>query len=198
MYNTQCIQLQKFRKLVVMSSMYIKDIKKFPMSGLSLVKNPSDTEEEKKYEEMPLKHFDMICNPAYHAFKAGLEAFHQAPSVGIIDELHTILLIDNSQKHKQIQCLLTELYPYILRPELYEALLLLFSDVAHLNFDICDTMLEFDIFGKLDYSKANSFTLVLNICDGNRKAWDVFASTYLTEEMKSDSKVKLLIGQNVN
>lgn len=165
------------------------------MSGLVINKKKSEDEETPRQEIMDPKHFDMICNPAYHAFKSGLEAFHKNPSNEILDELHTILLLDGSQRHVQIQKLIPELYPYIARQELYDKLCLLFCDISHLNMDICDSMMAFRIFDKLDYENEISLALVLNMCDCNPTSWDVFSKHHLNDRMSSHQKIQLLIDQ---
>lgn len=162
---------------------------------------PARTERKDKADdrssiEMDPGHLDMICNPAYHAFKAGLKAFHESPSNEIIGQLHTILLLDGSQQHAQIQRLVPELYPYITRAELYDRLALLFSDISHLNGAICDTMLEFGIFDKLDFDREISFSLVLNLCDANTAAWAMFSKSHMqNSRVASHPKIRLLAGQ---
>lgn len=116
----------------------------------------------------------MICNPAYYAFKSGLEAFHKNPSNEVIDDLHTILLLDGSQRHTQILKLIPQLYPYIGRKGLYDKLCLLFSDVAHLNQTIQNSLMDFEIFKQLDYNNEITYCLVVSICDCNTQAWTVF------------------------
>ncbi|KAI5168340.1 hypothetical protein PAEPH01_0053 [Pancytospora epiphaga] len=167
------------------------------MTAPALVKTTNKNEsEDHSTAEMDPKHFDMICNPAYHAFKDGLAAFHENPSNEIIDQLHLILLLDNSQQHTQIQLLIPQLYPYITREDLYDKLILVFSDIAHLNKAICTSMLSFGIFDKLDFSKEVSFGLVLNICDANVEAWAVFCDKHMGNgEIASHPKIQLLVSQ---
>lgn len=164
------------------------------MSGLVVSKKNED-EEAPKQEIMDPAHFDMICNPAYHAFKAGLEAFHKSPSNEILDDLHTILLMDNSQRHAQIQRLIPELYPYISRPELYSKLCLLFCDISHLNREICDSMMAFQMFDKLNYDSEASLSLVLSICDCNPAAWAIFAGRKVDSRILAHQKIQLLVSQ---
>lgn len=170
------------------------------MTGTALTKMPDrqeDKADEDRAVEMDPRHLDMICNPAYHAFKDGLKAFHENPSCEIIDQLHTILLLDNSQHHSQIQKLIPELYPYIERADLYDKLVLLFSDISHLNNVICASMLEFGIFGRLDFDREITFSLVLSMCDANAPAWAVFSSIHMGDSrVVSHPKIQLLASQH--
>lgn len=170
------------------------------MAGLQKSKDDNEKDNKKinpKLDVISQEHMDMICNPAYHAFKAGLEDFHKNPSNEIIDQLHTIMLIDNSQNHTQIQKLFPELYPYISREELYNKLCLLFADIAHLNIPICNSMMDFKMFDKLDYSNELTYNLVLSICDCNPEAWGIFKENHLNDENSKNSKIQLLINQNI-
>lgn len=150
-----------------------------------------------RLEAISPEHLDMICNPAYHAFKAGLADFHENPSNEIIDRLHTIMLIDNSQNHTQIQRLFPELYAYIGRKELYGRLCLLFADVAHLNIPVCRSMMEFGMFDRLDYGNELTYSLVTSICDCNPEAWGVFRKSHLNDKNARNSKIQLLISQHM-
>lgn len=153
------------------------------------------TEEGPSTGDIEPKHMDIICNPAYHAFKAGLEAFHASPTNEILGHLHTILLIDGSQRHAKIQMLIPELYPYIARSELYDALCLLLSDISHLNLPISGSLVEFGIFEKLNYTREASFGLVLSICDCNPAAWQSFVSCQPDEKTMGHPKIQLLVQQ---
>ena len=177
------------------------------MAGLQKIKDDNkdgrkdDNKDDKsasREEIISPEHMDMICNPAYHAFKAGLADFHGNPCNEIIDRLHTIMLIDNSQNHTQIQRLIPELYPYISREELYDKLCLLFADIAHLNAPICGSMMEFGMFDKLDYGKELTYSLVVSICDCNPGAWSIFREGHLNDEIAKNSKIQLLISQNAD
>lgn len=167
------------------------------MPGLTIVPKEDDSEpkEDGNMQPMDPKHFDMVCNPAFYAFKAAIADFHKNPSNDMIERLHEILLLDNSQQHERIQKLIAELYPYIDRPELADKLLFLFCDISHLNAPITDSLLKFGIFDHIDYSNSMARNLILSMCDGNPEAWSVFQQKYLTDELAEDSKIKILIEQ---
>lgn len=165
------------------------------MSLIPLPQNENDkVEEDKNIEMMDASHFDMICNPAYHAFKDALVALHLNPSIQIIEDIHLILLIDNSLQQTRILKIFPEIFKYIEIPEFYESMILLLCDASHLNQQVCDDLLDFGIFEKLNYSNTISFSLILNICDSNKKAWDVFKNSYLNG-FENNPKIKMLIEQ---
>lgn len=149
--------------------------------------NPSKTTEETISDS----HLDMICNPAYRAFKEAVAALHKNPSLQIIEDIHTILLIDGSQQHTRILKLLPEIFPYIEKTEFYDAVALILCDCSHLNRQVCDDLIKFDIFDKLDYFKPISYNLVLSICDSNRDAWEVFRPHLKGKE--TNPKIQILI-----
>lgn len=165
------------------------------MTGLQRIHNEEDEKKEPTIDGIDPEHIKMICNPAYYAFKDALKVFHETPSNEIIEEMHTILLMDGSQGNSQILRMLPELFPYFSQPEFYEKLCLLFSDVSHLNKPISDSLLKFEIFSKLDYEKDITFSLVLSICDCNEGAWQIFKTGYLTESIQSHPKIRMLVSQ---
>jgi len=146
---------------------------------------------EMSYEEM-----DLVCNPAYHAFKAGLEEFKKSNSVETLHDLHTILLIDHSQHHRQIQGLLPDLYQYFSVPEHYDVLCLIFSDISHLNDAVSESLVSYGIFGKLDYTKEISFSLVVSLCDSNPRNLDAFKDMDLERKIKEHPKLACLQGDD--
>ena len=127
------------------------------MNLVPVKKDEKETEESKNLENMSLEHFNIICNPAFYALKKALESLKESPSIEIIKDIHDIMLIDNSQKHSGIQKIIPEIYPYIFNEEFYDAVCLLICDISHLNQEITDSLLDFQIKNeeKQNYSTKN-------------------------------------------
>ncbi|KAI5150660.1 hypothetical protein ENBRE01_1628 [Enteropsectra breve] len=138
---------------------------------------------------------NLICNPAFAALRRTLDELKANPCGELVDEVHLIMLVDNSQKNVLILDILPEIYPYIAYPALYDKICLLLADVAHLNSTVISSLLAFDIFSYLDYSKNITFGLILSICDNNKEAWDLFRAQHYKEEYGSNDKIQMLENQ---
>lgn len=137
--------------------------------------------------------YDMISNPSLYAFRAGVEALHQDPTPETVDQLHMILLMDGAQSNPGVQALIPELLRHLENKELYTMLCILLGDAAHLNPPVVKLLLSHKIYSLLDYSLRISFSLVLNMCDCNREAWDAFREGHMRDEYGSDPSLKILI-----
>lgn len=158
-----------------------KDIHEVPQEG-----------NKRRLEPIPKEHYDMICNPALYAFRAGVESLHQNPVLETVEQLHTILLMDNAQHNPGIQALVPELLGYLKDRNLYAALCILLGDAAHLNPPMVKLLLDHDIYRLLDYSQKISFSLVLNMCDCNQEAWGAFETTHMRDEYRGDPCIEIL------
>lgn len=148
------------------------------------------------------EHFKMLCNPSAQAFQAALEDFLCETKIQkkkeIIGQMHTILLIDGAQYNQKIQENIVKIFPCIENPELYQDICILLSDVSHFNTPIQKSLISFGIFDKLDFSKNISFSVVLSLCDDDEANWKIFKDRFLTEEMKNNSILKILLEKYKN
>lgn len=158
-----------------------------PVPAKKPEESPTDT------EKIPDRDFDVMCNPAVHALKQALEEFAREPTSDLIEQMHMILLMDGAQYQTKVQNMLKEVFPLLERGEFYEKVCLLLSDVSHCNPRVVDSLLSFDMFSKLDYSKDISFSLVFNMCDGNVEAWRTFRERHLKPGFEENKYVKMLM-----
>ncbi|KAM0679471.1 hypothetical protein GINT2_002314 [Glugoides intestinalis] len=155
-----------------------------------------DTETKPQLEMISEEHFQMICNPAGHAFKAALDAFEKDQNTETLEQIYSILLINGADCNSQVHSQLPRLIPYLANNEFYDTIALMLSDIAHLNEAIVNILLELDVFAKLDYKKSISFSLILSICDSNKKAWNIFKKAHFKPEFKDIQSIQILINNN--
>lgn len=149
-------------------------------------------EEAPEKEMITKEHFEMLCNPSAHAFKQALNAFISLPSSDAIDQMHMPLLLPNASTNPQIIGMINGVLPFLDCPEFHDKLCIMLSDFSHFNQPAVKQLLLGDIFVKLDYSRSVSFSLVFNICDGNKEAWEIFSEQHMRPEFRENEYIKRL------
>lgn len=153
------------------------------------------SEQQETQKKLTNSEFQAICNPAVQAFETALQEFLKDPKVEAIDQMHMILLIDGAQSQIKIQKMVCELVLFLDRPDFYDKLCLIFSDVSHCNPSMARLLLDSSIFQKLDYSRGISFCVVLSVCDNNEEAWTEFKENYWKSEFEENKYMKILLNK---
>lgn len=173
-----------------------KDELKKKKSQIESDEHEIDTRANPQMEMMSDEHFQKICNPAGYAFKEALDAFEKEQNEKILEQITMILLLDDAQYNSQVHAHLPRLISYLSQDEFHDKIVLILSDIAHLNEKVVNILLELDIFEKIDYTKRISFSLILSICDSNKVAFDIFMKTYFKPEFKEIQSIKILLNNN--
>lgn len=161
-----------------------------------------DTSVTLPIEAMSEQSFFALCNPSVVAFKDGLAELNRLVSENsmkdtileqfeVIDQIHMILLMGNEQLNMKIIEMLPELYSFLSNSELYDRICTVLSDISHMNSNVIRSLINYNIFEKLDYSRKSSFSLVFNICDKNKDGWNSFQS-FMKPEFKHNQYITIL------
>jgi hypothetical protein len=112
----------------------------------------------------------------------------------IIDQIHMLLLMGNEQFNSKIIEILPSFYSFLNYKNFYLKICLILSDISHLNEKVVDSLLNYQIFEKLDFTEKVSFSLIFSICDQNRLAWQSFKEC-LVPEYRENEYIKILLEQ---
>lgn len=157
-------------------------------------------------EKMSDEAFFAICNPALSAFKEGLAELNRLVNddlkknnvemqLEVIDQIHMVLLLGNEQLNLKIIEILPEFYSYLENPNLYDKVCTVLSDISHMNINVINSLLAFNIFDKLDYSRKSSFPLIFSICDNNKECWEKF-QTVMNPKFVENQYIVMLANQH--
>ena len=166
-----------------------------------LLSNEIPTEDNKEFKPIPKETLDILANPAAIALENALSDLKQQSSQNIVSlkqimhEIHMILLMDGSQYNNKILCRLHELIPYLKFPQLYNDVIMIFTDISHYNSAVQNILIKHNLFSMLDYTNPVTIDLIFNICDQNETGIAIFKKKYYIQcspQIQSNEKLKKL------
>lgn len=166
--------------------------------------NKTSIKDNNKFNPIPKETLDILANPAAIALKNALSDLKQQSPQNIVSlkqiihEIHMILLMDGSQHNNKILSHIHELIPYLKTPELYNDIVMIFTDISHYNTTVQNILIEHDLFSMLDYNNPVTIDLIFNICDQNETGISLFKKKYYTQctpQIQSNDKLKKLFSK---
>lgn len=164
-----------------------------------------DTSIVPELEKISESTFNAICNPGVYAFREGLSELNRLQNdksiencvelqLGVLDQIHMVLLMGNEQLNLKIIEMLPEFCIFLENPALYAGVCTILCDISHMNKNVINSLIKYEIFEKLDYSQRCSFSLTFSICDQNKEAWDAFCP-FIKPHFRENQYVKMLYEQ---
>lgn len=145
---------------------------------------------------MPMENVRAFLNPLETCLINAIKEFEKTPATETLDDIHMLFLKGNVLHNESVLETLPRMLVHLEKDEFYDHICLVLCDITHHNETVVSTLLDAEIYKKLDYSKKISISLVFNMCDGNKKAWVAFSTNIPSLKASNDDLIKILINNN--